>query len=307
MADTKSLPVDLLRTDANTQNRKISEDAVEDYAELIEASKAWPLGTLTVFHDGNDYYVADGFHRTLAAKRAKRSSVPCIVHKGTAEDARIFGMTANDAHGIRMSRAEKKACVEWLLDNRPKMTQAEVAEKAGVDVRTVRRTVSDRKPSVLDKPVGNSSRTLSGSSGVVTPADVEIKDHTSAGGKPISDKGKPGGATIADNSPPASSGPASGKAADSNGKDFGKCPNCGGSKWAVDEFGPACAKCHHPHGEPVGDPDEQRVKDKRARTIKTCEALMREFDDLNRMVPRQEHVEAIASCKFLLKTARAWK
>jgi hypothetical protein len=90
-------------------------------------------------------------------------------------------------------------------------------------------------------------------------------------------------------------------------QDYGKCPNCAGIKWTEDEFGVTCAKCHQPHGEPSGGPDEQRVKDQLSKAVKTCEALMRAFDDLNRMVPRQEHVEAIASCKFLLKTARAWK
>ena len=129
MPDTKSLSVDLLRLDAGTQSRlKVNEDVVEDYAELIVGNSAWPFVALDVFHDGTDYYVADGFHRTLAAVKAKRSSVPCNVHKGTATDARIFGMTANDRHGLRMSRADKKSCVEWLLDNQPKMTQAEISK-----------------------------------------------------------------------------------------------------------------------------------------------------------------------------------
>ncbi len=91
------------------------------------------------------------------------------------------------------------------------------------------------------------------------------------------------------------------------GTSFGTCPNCGGKKWTEDEFGATCAKCNQPHGEPVGDQDEGRIGTERAKTVKTVEALMRAFDDLNRMLARPEHVEAMASCKFLLKTARAWK
>jgi len=142
----KTLPVDLLKLDGGTQSRiSIDEDTVAEYAELIEASEDWPFPPLDVFHDGTDHFVADGFHRTLGASRAKRSSLPCVIHKGTATDARIFGMTANDRHGLRMTRADKRACVEWLLDNGGKMTQREIAEKAGVSKRMVSFIVADRR------------------------------------------------------------------------------------------------------------------------------------------------------------------
>jgi len=36
--------------------------------------------------------------------------------------------------------------VEWLLDNGPKMTQRDIAEKAGVGTRLVQQIVADRKP-----------------------------------------------------------------------------------------------------------------------------------------------------------------
>jgi len=148
MSKTETLSIDLLRLDGDTQARvKISEDTVEDYAELIAASNGeWPFGPLDVFHDGSDYFLADGFHRTLAALRLMRASIPCHVRRGTAMDAKIFGMTANDKHGLRMSPADKRACVEWLLDNGGKRTQVEIAKTAGVSVITVKRVVAERKP-----------------------------------------------------------------------------------------------------------------------------------------------------------------
>lgn len=95
--------------------------------------------------------------------------------------------------------------------------------------------------------------------------------------------------------------------AESNGKpDHGKCPNCGGSKW-TDDNGLACAKCHHPHGEPVGDVDEDRVSIQRSKTVKTVEALMRAFDDLNFLSSKPRvHGEAIRLCKAALVIAREW-
>lgn len=89
--------------------------------------------------------------------------------------------------------------------------------------------------------------------------------------------------------------------------DYGKCPNCAGTKWAKDDDGVTCARCHHPHGEPTGGADDDRVSIQRSKTIKTVEALMRAFDDLNMLLARPMHGEAITSCKALLKTAKAWR
>ncbi len=150
----KPLAIELLRLDGDTQSRvNINEDVVEDYAATIsENDKRWPFPPVDVFYDETDYFVGDGFHRVHAGLRANRGSVPCIIHKGTARDARIFGMTANDQHGLRMTRADKRACVNWLLDQPGKMTQKEIAEKAGVSPRLVQVVVADRKPSVAAQP-----------------------------------------------------------------------------------------------------------------------------------------------------------
>lgn len=148
MSKTETLSIDLLKLDGGTQARvSTNSDTVDDYAEMIEnANGAWPFSSpVDVFHDGSEYFVADGFHRVLASLRMKRASVPCRVHRGNAKDAKIFGMTANDSHGLRMTRADKRSCVEWLLDHGGKMTQVEIAEKAGVVERTVKRIVADRK------------------------------------------------------------------------------------------------------------------------------------------------------------------
>jgi len=101
-------------------------------------------------------------------------------------------------------------------------------------------------------------------------------------------------------------GPRNGKDKEDRG-DLGKCPNCGGVRWDEDDEGIACAKCHHPHGEPAGEVDEQRITDQRARTIKTAEALMREFDALNGLLPRAGIRTALDLCSQVIVLARAWK
>ncbi len=91
------------------------------------------------------------------------------------------------------------------------------------------------------------------------------------------------------------------------GVDYGKCPNCAGTKWDEDEEGVSCSKCHHPHGESTGGPDDDRIKTQRQKTAKTAEALMRAFDDLQVMLAKPGHDEVIKLCKLLLKKAKEWK
>ncbi len=155
-----NLSVDVLITDGGTQSRvSISEETVAAYTEVIESNgSAWPFPPIVVFHDGSQYLVADGFHRVLAARRAKRDYIPCEVRKGTAQDALRYGMTANDTHGLRPTSADKRKCVELLLDGDEKLTRQEIADIAGVAKRTVQRIVSERRDGgvTLSPPRGQS-------------------------------------------------------------------------------------------------------------------------------------------------------
>lgn len=281
---TKVLSVDLPRIDADTQSRvAIDDDVVSDYTDIIEESTAWPFPPIDVFHDGTDYLIADGFHRFLAAHRAKRGSIPCKVHKGTARDARIFGMTANDKHGLRMSRADKRACVEWLLDHGGKMAQKTVAEKAGVSIRTVQAVVADRKPTPPE-----------------AQAQVAAFVPTAGNASAQEERENPQVAAFV---PPAG-GAESESGSPAEGE---KCPNCASTKWRTDDIGTFCVKCQQPWGEPSGGPDEERVNTQRQKTCKTAEALRRAFDDLNHLKPKKGHTDAVKQCKALLVTARQWK
>ncbi len=91
-------------------------------------------------------------------------------------------------------------------------------------------------------------------------------------------------------------------------EDYGKCPNCAGERWKVDGDGLACMKCNHPHGEPAGDVDEDRITTQRQKTQKTCEALMRAFGDLHHLKPSSVRcAKAIKDCKQLLNSIKEWK
>lgn len=87
----------------------------------------------------------------------------------------------------------------------------------------------------------------------------------------------------------------------------GECPNCGKSKWTEDEDGFDCAGCRHPWGECVGDRDEKLFRTQRSKTVKTAEALIRAFADLNRISARADYKEMIASCRQFIGIAKGWK
>ena len=279
---TTPLAIDLLRLDGDTQSRvRICPDTVDDYAELIESNGSWPLGPLDVFHDGSDYWVADGFHRTLAGQQAKRASLPCRIHKGTVRDARIFAMTANDKHGLRMTREDKRACVEWLLDTFPRMTQREVATKAGVSARTVQYIVADRKPQIANSPPPQQGKNQDSGGDGASSEDVRVDSGAQ----------EPSGGQSRNNT-------------EEPAADLGKCPNCGCSEWDEDKD---CVKCKHPHGEPVGDEDEPDPAEVAAKTRALCHSLRdklaRHICDYHEFVPNRDEKERLVK---LVQGVKLW-
>lgn len=112
----KTINIQAIVIDKGTQSReKISEETVTDYAEAMEAGDQFP--PITVFHDGVDYYLADGFHRLHATQRLGKTSIQADVKTGTLRDAILYSLGANDKHGLRRSNADKRKGVRTLLDD----------------------------------------------------------------------------------------------------------------------------------------------------------------------------------------------
>ena len=63
----KKLNLAVIRIDGGTQARaKIDDDVVQEYAAHMRDGDQFP--PITVFHDGSDYWLGDGFHRYFATK-----------------------------------------------------------------------------------------------------------------------------------------------------------------------------------------------------------------------------------------------
>lgn len=111
---TKSVNIKNIAIDGGTQQREeINLDIVAEYAEAMRCGAKFPA--VTLFFDGAQYWLADGFHRYHATKEVPALDILADVRDGTKRDARLFSAGANGTHGQRLSNADKRHSVLVLL------------------------------------------------------------------------------------------------------------------------------------------------------------------------------------------------
>jgi hypothetical protein len=145
-ADVGPLRLDWLITTAGTQIRaKIDADTVDQYAELMRdtANKFPPV---VVFHDGERYLLADGFHRVMATTRNGSSTILADVRRGNWDDALRYALSANVAHGLRRTNSDKRRSVVLALAAWPRLSDRKLAEICAVH----HQLVADVRRSELD-------------------------------------------------------------------------------------------------------------------------------------------------------------
>lgn len=138
-----------LRTDGDTQPRAmLNQDVIAEYAEAMMEDAKFPA--ITVFHDSANYWIADGFHRFFAAKRAGTPDIDCDVRQGTLRDAQLYSVGANADHGLRRTNDDKRKAVQTLLDDLEwqEWSDSEIARHCRVSHVTVGRI---KKSLNLDK------------------------------------------------------------------------------------------------------------------------------------------------------------
>lgn len=130
-----------IRLDGGTQPRvALRTDVIDEYMELMKGGTQFD--PVTVFFDGTDYWLADGFHRLAAARRAfPDQPIEAEVREGTLADAQWYSYGANKSHGLRRSNEDKERVVRNALQH-PKaesLSNCELAAHCGVSEITVRR------------------------------------------------------------------------------------------------------------------------------------------------------------------------
>ncbi|NLW84510.1 MAG: hypothetical protein GXY41_08950 [Phycisphaerae bacterium] len=147
---TQDLPLSQLRIDGGTQPRvAINEEAVSDYAERLRESVVLP--PVAAFFDGVVYWLADGFHRYHAHRRAGREAIAVDVHDGGLREAILYSVGANTEHGLRRTHEDKRKAVETLLtheiasrdENGNPWSDSDIARQCHVHHTTVGRIRKD--------------------------------------------------------------------------------------------------------------------------------------------------------------------
>lgn len=102
--------IERIRIDGNTQSRvELNNDVVRDYAESMKEGAAFP--PVTLYFDGADYWLADGFHRYFATKSIGEKTINSVIESGTSRDAVYASLCSNSTHGLRRTNADKRKAV----------------------------------------------------------------------------------------------------------------------------------------------------------------------------------------------------
>ena len=163
-----------IQDDGTTQMRVagIDPSVVADYADAMEAGAVFP--PIIVYHDGEQYWPGDGFHRIDAARRIGHETIDADIRDGGRRDALLLAASANATHGLRRTQADKRKSIETLLRDPEwsRWSDREIGKACSVDHKTVGRfrremtgeIPSDRTVTYRDRHGNESQMRVSGTS-----------------------------------------------------------------------------------------------------------------------------------------------
>lgn len=153
----RDMKVKIADLDLSLQTRAGTDaDTINNYAEAMADGAQFP--DVTVFTDGERYWLADGFHRVMAAKQNGKATIAADVRKGTEDDAVVFGGTANNKQGKRPTMADVQHFLSMVWERREAIfggtpTGGNLAERCGVSRATGERFVQRKLAEMPKAPV----------------------------------------------------------------------------------------------------------------------------------------------------------
>lgn len=113
------LALKLIRSDGGTQPRTHTDaDTIEQYKEDMLRGDAFPPVEIFLDAEGN-HWLADGFHRFMAAHELGIAEIEANITNGTLRDARMHAFTkANTTHGKRRTSQDLRRAAEFLLKDK---------------------------------------------------------------------------------------------------------------------------------------------------------------------------------------------
>ena len=165
---TQKIALDQIDIHGGTQTRvKTNEEAIESYAEEMNGGTVFP--PITLFFDGATYWLADGFHRYLAAKRIGVPAITAEVKAGGRVDALRHALGSNATNGVYRTNADKRNAAAIALEEWPGLANPVLADICRVStdlVRTCRRELE--QAGKIERP-----QRVVGRDGKEYPAEIE--------------------------------------------------------------------------------------------------------------------------------------
>jgi len=189
---TQALPLESINVYGGTQARvRTSDEAIASYAEEMSNGAVFP--PIIVYYDGSTYWLADGFHRYLAAKRNEQVEILAEIQPGGRSDALRHALGANATNGVYRTNADKRNAVEIALEEWPDRANPVLAEICKVSVELVRRVRTElTKSGRLQTPDA-----VTGRDGKAYPAGIERQPRGKTEGRSSDGEGGGGGGGFA--------------------------------------------------------------------------------------------------------------
>ena len=133
MLEPTKVEVELTKDQKGAQVREsINEATVTEYVERIESGVKFP--PIIAFFDGNNYWIADGWHRLMAHERSGCLTISAKVKSGGERDALQYALSANSAHGLPRTNPDKRNAVKIALADTEwsKLSTREIAKLCAV-------------------------------------------------------------------------------------------------------------------------------------------------------------------------------
>ena len=122
--------IEKIRIDGDTQSREsLKQATILDYTEKVLAGEIFK--PIKIIYDGKDWWLADGFHRYFAHKRAKVNTIDADISNGTKRDAWIYSLSANGKHGLPRSNEDKRRSVMRALND------IELCDKTNIEIAKI--------------------------------------------------------------------------------------------------------------------------------------------------------------------------